>query len=518
MTTVRAVTPPPRPATDTLAELTRLFQGLHAESIPYCHWKSNEHLRASLLGKTDLDLLVHRHAAQPLARVLSETSFKRFHTVPHVAYPGIESYFGIDPQSGALLHLHVHYQLTLGEKDLKGYRLPWENVVLDTRVFDEEAAIYVADPNIEVLLLLVRAALKLRSRDRLSSLLGRAYFRGNALRELRWLAARAHTDRLVEHARPLVGEQAARQAVQLIGGPPPSVRGLTAFGRSIRPSLAEYRMYGALEARGRRWVREAARAWARLRERTPHTPAPTKRLVPQGGLLVAFVGLDGSGKSTLVGEITAWLSALVDVVPIYLGSGKGPTSVARRLLQGVAALLRPVAPGSGEPEGRPTSDGEAPRRGQRSSWLRTCGELLWVVALARERRRRLRQARRARNLGMVVVCDRFLQTQFPDFNDGPAFSHWLDERFWPLRAAAREELAAIRAAELQPPDLVIRLHVRPEVAARRRPTMPLERLQQSAEKITRLRYPPATRVVEINADEPLEQVLLAVKRAIWESL
>ena len=516
MTTVRAVPPPPHPTTGTVPELTRLFQGLHAEAIPYCHWKSNEHLRASLVGKTDLDLLVHREAAQPLARILSETSFKRFHTVPHVAYPGIESYFGLDPQSGALLHLHVHYQLTLGEKHLKGYRLPWENVVLGTRVFDVDAAIYVADPNIEVLLLLVRAALKLRLRDRLSSLLGRAYFRGNVLRELCWLAARVDPDRLLEHARSLVGERAARQAVDLVVGPPPTVRRLTAFLRSIHPSLAEYRLYGALAARRRRWVREAARAWVRLRERTSYTPAPTKRLVPQGGLLVAFVGLDGSGKSTLVTEITAWLSALVDVVPIYLGSGKGPTSVARRLLQGVAKLLRPVARGGWE-EG-PASDGEAPRRGRRSSWLRTCGELLWVVALARERRRRLRQARRARNLGMVVVCDRFLQTQFTDFNDGPAFSHWLDEKSWLLRAAARNELAAIRAAELQPPDLVIRLRVNPEVAARRRPTMALERLQRSAEKIASLRYPPITRVAEIDADEPLEHVLLAVKRAIWESL
>ena len=119
---------------------------------------------------------------------------------------------------------------------------------------------------------------------------------------------------------------------------------------------------------------------------------------------------------------------------------------------------------------------------------------------------------------MVVVCDRFLQTQFSDFNEGPTFSHWLDETSWLLRAAARHELAAIRAAELQPPDLVIRLHVMPEVAARRRPTMPLERLQRSAEKIASLHYPPTTRVAEINADQPLEQVLLAVKRALWESL
>lgn len=497
-----------------LAELARLFQRLHAESVVYCHWKSNEHLGASLVGKTDLDLLVHHQAAQPLVRVLSETGFKRFQTAPRAAYPGIESYFGLDPQTGALLHLHVHYQLTLGEKDLKGYRLPWEHVVLGTRVFDKDAGIYVADPNIEALLLLVRVALKVRWRDGLWSLLGRAYVRGNVLRELRWLAARADPARLFEHASGLVGEGAARQAVDLVAASPPSLRQLSAFRRSITPPVAEYRLYGALEARRRRWGREAARLWSRVGERVFRVaPARTKRRPPQGGLLVAFVGLDGSGKSTLASEITAWLAPLVDVVPIYLGSGKGPTSLVRRLLEALAALLRPVAPGNPE-----AAEGGRPRRGQRASWLRTCGELLWVVSLARERRRRLRQARRARNLGMIVVCDRFLQTQFPEFNDGPAFSHWLTARSSVLRAAAGIELGAIRAAELQPPDLVIRLRVQPEVAARRRPTMPLERLQHGARTIASLRYPATTRVAEIDADEPLEQVVLAVKRAVWGCL
>ncbi|PYO63999.1 MAG: hypothetical protein DMD70_02885 [Gemmatimonadetes bacterium] len=52
MTTVRAVPPPPHPTTGTVPELTRLFQGLHAEAIPYCHWKSNEHLGDSLVRAT----------------------------------------------------------------------------------------------------------------------------------------------------------------------------------------------------------------------------------------------------------------------------------------------------------------------------------------------------------------------------------------------------------------------------------------------------------------------------------
>jgi len=135
-------------------------------------------------------------------------------------------------------------------------------------------------------------------------------------------------------------------------------------------------------------------------------------------------------------------------------------------------------------------------------WVRFCGSSVW----------------RARNLGAVVICDRFLQTQVADFNDGPAFSHWLAHPSPWLRAAARAELAALRASERQPPDLVIRLHVTPEIAARRRPGMGLERLRHGVATIAGLRYPPGTRVADISSDEPFDRVLLQAKRAIWECL
>ena len=33
-----------------LGVLTSLFARLHAENILYCHWKSNEHVHATMLG------------------------------------------------------------------------------------------------------------------------------------------------------------------------------------------------------------------------------------------------------------------------------------------------------------------------------------------------------------------------------------------------------------------------------------------------------------------------------------
>lgn len=113
-----------RPTSATAARLTvqdELFQRLDGEQIRYANWKSNEHLGATMTGTTDVDVLIDRRAAKRLANVLTETpQFKRIVVNARRGYPGIEDYVGFDAPTGVLTHLHLHYQLTLGEKFLKG--------------------------------------------------------------------------------------------------------------------------------------------------------------------------------------------------------------------------------------------------------------------------------------------------------------------------------------------------------------------------------------------------------------
>jgi hypothetical protein len=497
----------------TLREIAGLFERLHAAGLPYCHWKSNEHLAASLVGATDLDVLVDRRAEQALAAVLSGLSFRRLRTAARTDYPGVESYMGLDATTGTLIHLHVHYQLTLGERYLKGYRLPWEHVLLATRVPDPASGIYVCEPHLELLLLVLRAALKVRWRDHFGGALGRTYARGNLLREFRWLADRANPGQLDTVAAPLVGTRAARLIGAMVAERSLALGRLVRFRRAVVPALERFRFSGALAARRRRWAREGAKILSRLQLGTPTAPLPTKRVFASGGLLVALIGVDGSGKSTVARELVRWLEPLLDAIPIYLGSGKGPASLPRRLLEAVAAIPRRI-------RGRPPVEAApgAVRRGRGGSWLRTVGEVLWLLALARERRARLLTARRARNVGMLVICDRFLQTGIANFNDGPAFAHWLGHPNALLRWAAGRERRALDEVALQAPDLVIRLRVPAELAAQRRPTMPLEQLRHVVKTVAGLEFPAVTRVVEIDGTQPLPVVLVQAKRAVWETL
>jgi thymidylate kinase len=345
-------------------------------------------------------------------------------------------------------------------------------LLLSTRRLDEEHGIYVADPHLELLVVVIRAVLKLRTRDLLLTALGRPYTARSALQELPWLAARVDQDRLLGVAGPLVGPSAAGNLTEILAAPPPTLTRLLAFGRSARPRLSEYRMYRPLEARLRRWMGEWRAVWGTLDRMIRRGPGRAKR-TPQGGLILALVGAEGAGKSSLTRALVGWLSREVALVA---------TS---------SDTIREFHP---------------------------LGPVLPALALARKRRRRAVWARRARNRGLVVIGDSWPQGRSSSRSDGPQLAHWRAHRSLLLRAAASYELASLQAADLTPPDLVLKLHVSAAVALQRKPGAPADQRRQETEMVRRLEYPAGTRVIDIDADLPFEEVLLKAKQAVWEAL
>jgi len=408
---------PDRPVLDIL---TALFAGLDRADIRYCHWKSNEHLEASLRGATDLDLLVDRRQVQQLTRLLVELNCKRFLVKPGRGYPGIEDYVAFDCPTGALSHLHIHYQLTLGEPFLKGFRLPWEDLALATRVRDAASGVWVADPHVELLILVVRSALKLRTRDALKVMVGRRWARGDMLRELLWLKQRVDVARLAAIADPLIGADATGELLALVQEPRPQAARLRTIRRAARPSLELYRLYPPADARRRRWRGELDVAWGVARDLVRGGHRVSSRTAPNGGLAVACVGAPGAGATTVARELARWLAH--DVASRYVPGDADDAAV-------------------------------------------------------------LRQLTRHRGLGFVALTDRL--------------------------PAAPDTLA---------PDLVIRLHVSPGVAARRRPGADAAGSARAAEAVRALAPAGAGRVVDVEADAPLDEVLLNAKRAVWEAL
>ncbi len=490
-----------------LRVLRNLLDRLDGEGVRYCHWKSNEHLFEGMVGMTDLDVLFERRGTPRLDRIFGEAGYKRLQTTPMRWHPGLEDYLGFDEETGALVHVHAHHQLRMGEKNAKGYWLPWEDLFLATRHIQEPEGMYASHPDVEMIIYFLRSALKSRLRDRVMARFGTDYMHGALEREFHWLLQRCDPRRVRELVNEHLGAGAASIATDMMAVAP-SLESLVRFRRAANPVLRRCRSHDPLTARLRRWNRELFGLRAKMGRRYTHPPRPFDRTLPGGGVLVALIGSDGSGKSTIHHAMVKWLSWKVDVLPLYHGSGDGPSSLLRWPMK---AGLKLMGAGGGS--------GDAPRSGRPSPLRRVLRRLrpLWALVLSLEKRRKLFKGWRARNRGMVVICDRYPQNQIPGYNDGPLLGHWTRSPWRLLRTLGRWEGSPYRWAEWLPPDLVIRLNVSPELARERKHDMSLEELERRAGSIRSLEYPEG-RVVDVDADAPFDQVLLQVKKEIWRVL
>src|SRR5215208_1504283 len=150
--------------------LLELLERLDADGVRYCHWKGIIRLESVMAAERDVDLLVDRSTASSVVTLLGQMGSRRLVDTPGGALPGVEHHLGLDRETGKLVHLHVHFQLMPTKSNRAGYRLPWEELVLATRVRHESGG-YVIDPALETVLFIVRGALRVRTRHLASAII-----------------------------------------------------------------------------------------------------------------------------------------------------------------------------------------------------------------------------------------------------------------------------------------------------------------------------------------------------------
>ncbi|MCW3474799.1 hypothetical protein [Limobrevibacterium gyesilva] len=490
------------PVVDLLLVVLGAF---HRDNISYCYWKSSRRIREVLAGEADLDLLVAREEQHRARRILLECRLKQFPSVPSRNHPAVESFLGYDESSGLIVHLHLHFRLVLGARLFKNHRLAWEKTLLARAIPHPAFPILMLDPAHEALLLVVRGCIELRRRDPVTLRHWRATKAKFALDHAQ-LAARLDRATVLARARELVDDNLAdRLADAVCSNEAFANRG--GLRRRVHAYLAPHRSYNAAEG----GLRSAARAvpwlFGGLNKRYLHAPRPWSRKAPGGGIVVAVLGVDGSGKTTVVGTMRAWLGAEIDVLPIYFGTGGGRPSFLllpfKLMVPLVTRFMRTKPKGSshGKVSGRPPGA------------LYSALMMLWATVLAVEKRMKLLAARRGADRGLVVVADRYPQNQILDYNDGPLLPRLARVPQW-LRGF---EARAYALARQLPPDLVIKLDATPETIALREPDMDAEIIRARTAAVMQLGFP-ESRVVNVDAQQPLADVIRAVKAEIWRML
>ena len=208
--------------------------------------------------------------------------------------------------------------------------------------------------------------------------------------------------------------------------------------------------------------------------------------------LIAFVGCDGSGKSTLSADLVAEVSRDRSAQTCYLGLGSG--AIGARIKQ---------LPLLGEVVER--------RLARKADQTRTTGEkipglgtALVVYLFSLVRLRRFRRMLRLRRAGVTVFTDRYPQIEVGGFYDGPGLAAAQPGSQLVALLARREQRIYRWMASFQP-DVVIRLNVDTETAHARKPDHGYELLARKVGVTPRLRFNGA-RIVDIDSREPYDAV------------
>ena len=486
--------------------VTALSEALATAQVVYCHWKSNDALDRAVSGESDLDLLVDHRDAERFTAVIRDLGFRDARSPSIKQVPGVFHAYGLDEPSGKLVHIHAHYRLVLGDDTTKNYRLPIEDAYLGSIARAGELALPTPAPAFELVVFVVRMVLKHSTWDALVSHKGR--LAQSEARELDFLTQGAD----LEQARAIVREHLGfigadlwdrcRRCVE--GGARGWVRLRTA--QQLERALAPY-------ARRRPGPDAMVRLWRRgrimIRRHLLHRSQPRGRLQGRGAL-IAVVGGDGAGKTTVVDELYGWLSKDFSAIKVHIG--KPPSSMASSVVRlawkrSVRGLMRePSVSGAS----LAASDGSSMSR-------RASARLIRQVTVARDRFLLYRHARRFASSGGIVVSDRYPLPEI-ELMDGPLAGKMLEapgaSRL--VKYLARREQRYY--AKILDPDILVVLSVDPDLAAERKRGIDDEYVVRSrCEEIRGIRWDRIDAIV-VDAGGSKAAVLAEIKSAVWSRL
>jgi hypothetical protein len=301
---------------DVTASLVDCFvELLNSNNILYCHWKGNFSLAQVLAGEKDFELLVDRKCLSQTVAILLNLGYKPAVTRGLLKTPGISHYYGCDSQTGQLIHIHLYTTIFTGETFFESHLLPFEPMLLENVTYTGK--VRIPSKSAELIVYVLRTFIRYGS---LPDLIYLSQKSEAIAAEFCWLQTGtdlSETLCLLKKFCPVISESLFLECLALLNSPSSLLRKVV-VALQVRQHLQVYARSSnlgrvlayaqLLGKRGERYFR------GNKRDKTLDT----------GGALIAFIGPEATGKSTLVSECAHWLETTFIVRTIH--AGKPPAS------------------------------------------------------------------------------------------------------------------------------------------------------------------------------------------------
>ena len=148
--------------------------------------------------------------------------------------------------------------------------------------------------------------------------------------------------------------------------------------------------------------------------------------------------------------------------------------------------------------------------------LYSFAKIIWALTLAVEKKKKIKKITKARNSGMLVLIDRYPQIDFPGYSDGPLLDKYLSNQKGILYKIALFEKGIYEFAQINKPDLALKLIVSPEIAIDRKPEMTKEQIDAKINAVMNMNIAEQSYVIDTNTDK-IRSFSSAMEK-IWEMI
>lgn len=478
--------------------------------VRYCHWKGNDHIIDGLEGEGDLDVFVLPDDKKNAETILLDLMFVKVRQQDFYTYPLVDEWIGFDYDTGSLVHVHLHYQMVTGTDFCKEYVFPWNDIIIENRILDE-SGLYVPARELELIMFYMRTALKASDKRHISPRKHREGFQ--------YLKEKCDKQKLQSLTSMLVDGHAERFYELMTS---PNITHNEWFEvYNIAKTILNKR-YGNFRVFLRHnYYKFYHRILTYCNIHYSATNILKKRL-PNQGMSICFIGVDGSGKSTVSKEISKWLSWKLDTHSFYLGSGDGYNSVLRSSMHAISRIKQIFL---GRHKSRTTTTNVKKINENNSTLVNnstggfgsTLFSCLYSVEVAKHCKTQLKKSFHYQDRGGISIYDRFPQIQYTGIYDGPKVtSNFGNSGYGWISFFSRKENALLGECQKYQPTLVFKLVISVEESIKRKHDAE-EIIRKKVDITQNLKFP-CSEIHVIDAMQNYNDEILEIKRIIWAKI